>query len=183
MRPVSIRDVAALADVSVGTVSNVLNHPEQVAATTRARVRAAVTELGFVRNESARQPRAGRGHTLGLVVLDVSNPFFTDVARGVENAARRADYAIILCTSDELPDRENRHLDMLIEHRAEGVLITRIDVRNPRLPELRRRGTPVVFVDRMAVGDDECSVSVDDVLGGRLARNRPSTARMTGTRW
>lgn len=85
--PASIKEVAVRAGVSVGTVSNVLNHPEVVRDTTRERVQAAIAELGFVRNESARQLRAGRSRTIGLVVLDVANPFFTDVARGVEAMA------------------------------------------------------------------------------------------------
>ena len=88
--PVSIREVAAHAGVSVATVSNVLNRPDIVARPTRDRVSAAIRELGFVRNESARQLRAGRSRTIGLVVLDVANPFFTDVARGVEDEANKA---------------------------------------------------------------------------------------------
>jgi LacI family transcriptional regulator len=72
--PASIREVAAYAGVSVGTVSNVLNRPDIVAEPTRSRVRAAIEQLGFIRNESARQLRAGRSRTIGLVVLDVANP-------------------------------------------------------------------------------------------------------------
>src|SRR5207249_4957793 len=82
-RSVSVTDVAERAGVSLGTVSNVLNHPERVAATTRKRVLRAITDLGFVRNEAARQLRAGRSRTIGLIVLDVGNPFFTDIASGV----------------------------------------------------------------------------------------------------
>src|SRR5918997_2513254 len=77
----SIRDVAGRAGVSVGTVSNVLNRPDVVSETTRTRVLDAIAALGFVRNESARQLRAGSSRTVGLVVLDIANPFFTDVAR------------------------------------------------------------------------------------------------------
>jgi hypothetical protein len=94
--PVSIREVAALAGVSLGTVSNVLNRPEVVAQPTRSRVQAAIKELGYIRNESARQLRAGRSRTIGLVVLDVANPFFTDVARGVEDEASESGLAVIL---------------------------------------------------------------------------------------
>ncbi len=165
----SIRDVAAHAGVSVGTVSNVLNRPELVAATTRLRVEQAIAVLGFVRNESARQLRAGRSRTLGLVVLDVSNPFFTDVARGVEDAATAAGLAVILCNSDEKADREHRYLDLLEEHRVQGILITPVQGPTGRLQELQRRGTPVVFLDRWASTRDHCSVSVDDVYGGELA--------------
>jgi len=77
----------SLAGVAVGTVSNVLNHPDLVRPLTRARVEAAMEELGFIPNGSARQLRAGRSRCLGLVVLDVTNPFFTEVARGVEDYA------------------------------------------------------------------------------------------------
>ena len=84
---VSVKDVAALADVSVGTVSNVLNRPGKVAPATAERVLAAIEQLGFVRNDAARQLRAGRSSSIGLVVLDVRNPFFTDVARGAERRA------------------------------------------------------------------------------------------------
>src|SRR5580693_1415349 len=92
--PASIKEVAAHAGVSVGTVSNVLNRPDIVAEPTRSRVRDAIKQLGFIRNESARQLRAGRSRTIGLVVLDVANPFFTDVARGVEDEASEAGLAV-----------------------------------------------------------------------------------------
>src|SRR6266542_1328091 len=168
----SIRDVAAQAGVSVGTVSNVLNRPHLVAPATRARVQQAITALEFVRNESARQLRAGRSHTLGLVVLDVSNPFFTDVARGVEDAATEAGLAVILCNSDEKAERERRYLDLLEEHRVQGILITPVTGVSERLRQLQRRGTPVVLLDRWASTRNHCSVSVNDVYGGVL-RQRP----------
>ncbi|MDQ1640918.1 MAG: LacI family transcriptional regulator, partial [Actinomycetota bacterium] len=84
-RSPSIKEVAAAAGVSVGTVSNVLNKPDLVAEATRIRVNAVIAELSFVRNESARQLRAGSSRTIGLVVIDAANPFFADVARGVED--------------------------------------------------------------------------------------------------
>ena len=118
--PVSIREVAAHAGVSVATVSNVLNRPEIVAQPTRQRVQSSIRELGFVRNESARQLRAGRSRTIGLVVLDVANPFFTDLARGVEDEANEAGLAVILCNSDDQERKEERYLDLLEEHRVDG---------------------------------------------------------------
>ena len=87
MPSVSVRDVAALAGVSVGTVSNVLNRPEKVADDTVGRVQLAIEKLGFVRNDAARQLRAGHSRAIGLVILDVGNPCSTDLARGAE--ARR----------------------------------------------------------------------------------------------
>ncbi|MGW4967606.1 LacI family DNA-binding transcriptional regulator, partial [Nonomuraea sp. NPDC004186] len=83
----SIKEVARLAGVSVGTVSNVLNRPDMVAPDTRLRVRAAIARLGYVRNGSARQLRAGHSRTIGVVALDLANPFFIDVLRGVDRRA------------------------------------------------------------------------------------------------
>jgi LacI family transcriptional regulator len=147
----------------------VLNRPEVVAETTRRRVLAAIDELGFVRNESARQLRTGRSRTLGLVVLDVANPFFTDVARGVEALADEVGSVVMLCNSNEDAERESRHLDLLLEQRAQGVLITPVDGANPRIERLIDHGVPVVLVDRGSGRSNRCSVAVNDVLGGRIA--------------
>ncbi|RBY75492.1 LacI family transcriptional regulator [Geodermatophilus sp. TF02-6] len=164
-----MKDVARHAGVSVGTVSNVLNRPDLVGAATRSRVRAVIAELGFVRNESARQLRAGSSRTVGLVVLDIANPFFTDVARGVEDVVNAAGLALILCNTDDRPDKEAAHLAVLAEQRVQGVLITPTAHPSPDLAALRARGIPVVLLDRRAPGPDQCAVAVDDVLGGRLA--------------
>jgi LacI family transcriptional regulator len=170
VRPaVSIREVAARARVSVGTVSNVLNRPSVVSPSTRERVQAAIAELGFVRNESARQLRSGTARAIGLMVLDVSNPFFTDMARGVEEAASEAGHAVILCNTDESAQKEARHLELLAEQRVHGVLITPADASLGPVRKLRERGVSVVLVDHPAELDDVCSVSVDDRTGGELA--------------
>src|SRR5262249_13446299 len=168
-KPVSIREVAAYAGVSVGTVSNVLNRPDVVAEPTRSRVQAAIKQLGFIRNESARQLRAGRSRTIGLVVLDVANPFFTDVARGVEDEASESGLAVILCNSDDQQAKETHYLELLEEHRVQGILITPVSGAHDRLARLQRRGTPVVLVDSRSPTRGQCSVSVDDVLGGDIA--------------
>ncbi len=166
---VSIREVAARAGVSVGTVSNVLNRPDIVAQPTRSRVHAAIRELGFVRNESARQLRAGRSRVIGLVILDVANPFFTDVARGVEDEASRSGLSVILCNSDDQLPKEARYLDLLEEHRVQGILITPVGGAEERLVQLQQRGTPVILVDGRSRSGNQCSVAVDDVLGGDVA--------------
>ncbi|QGH70004.1 LacI family DNA-binding transcriptional regulator [Pseudactinotalea sp. HY158] len=166
---VSVRDVAALAGVSVGTVSNVLNRPEKVAPATVERVQGAIGELGFVRNDAARQLRAGRSSTLAMVVLDVANPFFTDVARGAEERAAEDGLTVLLGNSDDQAEREALYLEQFEQQRVRGVLITPVAEDMPLLRQLRERGTPVVLVDR-EVGDRTfSSVAVDDVAGGRLA--------------
>jgi LacI family transcriptional regulator len=167
--PISIREVAAHAGVSVGTVSNVLNRPDIVAASTRDRVHESIKALGFVRNESARQLRAGRSRMIGLIVLDVANPFFTDVARGVEDEASKSSLAVMLCNSDDQLPRENGYLDLLEEHRVQGILITPVGEDRQRLAQLQARGTPVILVDSRSPAGGQCSVAVDDVLGGDIA--------------
>lgn len=165
----SVKDVAAAAGVSLGTVSNVLNRPEQVAARTRTRVLDAMAELGFVRNEGARQLRVGRSSTIAYVMLDAANPFFTDVAQGIEDTAEAADLSVFSCNSNNQAGREAAYLNRLEQQRVQGVLITPVDPDHPSLEDLPRRGTPLVIVDRTRSLQTHCSVAVDDVLGGTLA--------------
>lgn len=166
-----MREVAEHAGVSVATVSNVLNRPEIVTEATRQRVKAAIEQLGFIRNGTAHQLRAGRSNHLGLVVLDVTNPFFTEVARGVEDAANKAGYVVILCNSDNAPEKEQRYLHMLQEQRAAGILITPVQSDIAYLEQLSQQHIAVVLLDRPSRAHTLCSVAIDDVLGGELALN------------
>lgn len=168
-RSASVKDVAALAGVSLGTVSNVLNRPNRVSTKTRQRVERAMHELGFVRNESARQLRAGRSNVIAYVMLDATNPFFTDVAQGIEESAAGGDLSLFLCNSDQRADREHAYLQRLQQQRVQGILITPVDPDDSALDEVVRHGTPLVIVDRTRNVDTHCSVAVDDMLGGRLA--------------
>jgi len=165
----SVKDVAAAAGVSLGTVSNVLNRPERVSAATRERVERAMLDLGFVRNESARSLRTGRSSTLAYVMLDARNPFFTDVAHGMELTTEAIDYALFLCNSDNRTARETSLLADLQKRQIQGILITPVDPDSPALLEVSQRGMPLVIVDRTRKSEDFCTVAVDDVLGGRLA--------------
>ena len=170
MTTTSMKDVARAAGVSVGTVSNVLNRPEAVAEETRARVQAAIAELGYVRNDSARQLRAGRSRNVAIVVLDVANPFFTDVVRGAEPLVDSAGGVVTVCDSGQDSSREQRHLEILEEQRVLGLLITPVDESSAeRLARLTAHDIPVILVDRVAGSLPACSVAVDDVHGGRLA--------------
>ena len=166
---VGIRQVAQMAGVSPGTVSNVLNRPERVAAATRVRVEQAIQDLGFVRNGSASSLRGGQTSTIGLVVLDLANPFFTEVARGVEDIASERGYAVILSSSAESEEREQRNLRMLAEQRVRGVLIVPIEDEGAHAKVLRDRGVSVVLLDHPTPRGNQCSVAVDDVAGGEMA--------------
>ncbi|MBO1901040.1 LacI family DNA-binding transcriptional regulator [Leucobacter weissii] len=165
----SVRDVAREAGVSVGTVSNVLNRPDKVSPATVARVTSAIDRLGFVRNDAARQLRVGRSRTIGLVVLDTRNPFFTDLAHGAQNRALQEGYSVLLGGSDESSGQEATLLDLFEEQRVAGLLISPVHTDLSRLWRLRDTGTPVVLVDRGSSDRSFSSVSVDDVEGGRLA--------------
>lgn len=167
-RSVSVKDVAAAAGVSLGTVSNVLNRPEIVAEATLEHVLRVIDELGFIRNDAARQLRAGN-RAVGMLVLDVRNPFFTDVAQGVEIRLGEHGRPLILGNSGQQAARESTYLDLFEEQRVSGLLITPVGKVLPRLRRLRDRGTAVVFVDRRAGSREFSSVAVDDRRGGRLA--------------
>jgi LacI family transcriptional regulator len=196
-----IKDVAARAGVSVGTVSNVLNRPGAVAEGTRTRVLAAISELGYVRNEAARALRAGRSKTLGLVMTDLGNPFMAVLAHGVEAVADAHDTLTTLHSMTGENDRARRHLEQLEEQRVQGVLVATPadEVRDP-VDELVARGTPVVVLDIPKFRGGLCHVMTDDVLGGTLvaqhlveqghdrfafiggSRARPVAARLQGLR-
>ncbi|MGC9539544.1 LacI family DNA-binding transcriptional regulator [Streptomyces sp. UG1] len=166
---VGIKDVARAAGVSVGTVSNVINRPDTVATETRTRVQSAIDRLGYVRSESARQLRAGRSRIMGLLVLDMGNPFFVDVARGAERTARDAGLGVMVCNSAQSASEEAEYLSLFAEQRVRGVLLTPADATGRNIETFRRHNIPFVLVDRVAEGTTECSVSVDDVAGGALA--------------
>ncbi|TDT97764.1 LacI family transcriptional regulator [Streptomyces sp. 846.5] len=166
---VGIKDVARQAGVSVGTVSNVINRPDMVSEETRFRVQAVIERLGYVRSESARQLRAGQSRIMALLVLDMGNPFFVDVARGAERAARAAGLGVMVCNSGQSAAEEAEYLSLFAEQRVRGVLLTPADATGRNLDSFRRHRIPFVLVDRVAAGSSECSVSVDDVAGGTLA--------------
>lgn len=168
-RVAGIKDVARQAGVSVGTVSNVINRPEAVLPDTRARVLAAIEELGYVRSESARQLRAGRSRIMALLVLDMGNPFFVDIARGAERAARDAGLGVMVCNSGQSAEEEAEYLGLFAEQRVCGVLVTPADATGGSLEAFARHRIPYVLVDRVASSTDTCAVSVDDVRGGLLA--------------
>jgi LacI family transcriptional regulator len=166
---ITISDVAERAGVSVGTVSNVVNRPERVADGTRKRVRAAIEQLGWVPNGSAATLRAGRSTIVGLIVPDIRNPFFTEVARGAEDLAAASGEAIVVCNTDWLLDNERRALEALARQRVRGVIINPAGEDERYLEWLSRRGIALVLLDHRRSAGLVPSVVVDDVLGGRLA--------------
>lgn len=136
---------------------------------TAKRVQKAIEQLGFVRSDLARQLKAGKSNTLGLVVFDAGNPFFNEIARGAEDAAANKSYSILLGNSDNTAEREKQYLHLFDQQRLAGVLISPIREIYEQINELRNHGTQAVLVDRKEDPERCCSVSVDDYSGGRMA--------------
>ncbi|GIH00277.1 LacI family DNA-binding transcriptional regulator [Plantactinospora mayteni] len=169
MPRVGIREVAALADVSMGTVSHFLNHPTRVSAEKAKRIQEAIEKLGFVRNNAGRQLRLGRSSTVAYIVPDVSNPFFATIAEGVERRAAQAGLSVFLANSGGDRAREDSYLALFEEQGVRGMLVASHDPIEDRLAAARTRGTPSVLVGRRANSAAQPSISIDDVSGGYLA--------------
>jgi LacI family transcriptional regulator len=165
----SIEDVARSAGVAVGTVSNVLNRPERVAETTRRRVEAAIAHLGFVRNSAARSLAAGTTDTVGMVLVDIGNSFFVDIARGAEAATAEAGLNLLLANSDVDQVRQDSYLKLFDEARAAGLILAPLDGPLTVAHTVRDHGRPVVLVNAPVVDGSACSVVVNEELGGSLA--------------
>ena len=164
----SIRMVADLAGVSTATVSNTLNRPEVVHPETRERVNDAIDRLGFIPNQHARQLNGLSSQVLALVVIDASNPFFTEVAHAVEEAASQSDHVVILSSSGGSVAKEHKLIRLLAGQRVAGILLTPADAAAFGPDWLSSLPVPVVLLDHPSPAGG-CSVAVDDFHGGRLA--------------
>jgi LacI family transcriptional regulator len=164
----TMKDVARLAGVSVATVSAVINGTSVVSAMRAGKVREAMEALDYHPDQVARSLRTGRSRVVGMIVPDITNPFYPEVIVGVEQAARNAGYSVILCNSNEDPLQEKRHLNELFARRVDGVLIACSDVQHAYDRLLRRR-FPLVFFDRIPAGLTGEAVSTDNVEAGYIA--------------
>jgi LacI family transcriptional regulator len=144
----TIRDVAKRARVAPTTVSRVINHSGYVSDATRARVEAAIDDLGYVPNRLARSLRLKRTNTLGLVVTDITNPFWPAVARGVEDTAHSAGFNVILCNTDESEAKQEQYLDVLVQERVDGILLVPACASAALGEWIRGQAIPVVLLDR-----------------------------------
>jgi LacI family transcriptional regulator len=161
------RDIAQAAGVSQATVSNVLNRPELVSDATTARVRQVMETLGFVVNDSARSLRAGRSRTLGVITLDLSNPFWGEITRGIEAAATSRGYSVLVGASEETTVKERHFLRLFEEHRVDAVLVSSVEAGSSALQAVHRRGTKVVLLDERDETGRYSSISSDELAGAR----------------
>ncbi|RJQ84998.1 LacI family DNA-binding transcriptional regulator [Amycolatopsis panacis] len=164
----TISDVAARAGVSTATVSRTLNGKSTVDPELAARVVTAAEELGYQPNGLARNLRRQETAVLALIISDVENPFFTALARGVEDLAQTSGYSVVLCNADENVDKERRYLDVALQERVAGVVLSPTGPAT-NVALLRRLGTPVVAVDRPLAGTDGDQVLVNTHRAARDA--------------
>jgi DNA-binding LacI/PurR family transcriptional regulator len=166
MKHITIQDVADFAEVSKATVSRVLNGNPTVDETLRLRVVSAIQTLGYHPNRSAQRLRLNTSSVLGLIISDIQNPFFTSVVRGVEDAAYDAQMSIVLCNSDEDPDKQTMYLEVLRSERVGGLIITPASSQDlDLLSQFHDANVPIVLLDRWVEGEDFDAVTVDNVSG------------------
>ena len=144
----TIGDVARRAGVSAMTVSRVINNSGYISAETRERVERAIAELGYVPNALARSLRFKQTKTIALVLTDITNPFFTTLARGVEDTASEHGFSVMFCNTDESPEEEANYLNVLVQKQVDGVLLVPAQYASESVLFLKERQVPVVVIDR-----------------------------------
>jgi LacI family transcriptional regulator len=168
----TIRDVARQAQVSTATVSATLNNTAYVSPDLKARVLAAVEQLGYAPSGIAKSLKTGKTRLLALVVADVSNPFFTGLIDAVESAAYDWGYALILCNSDEKFERERNHLSLARTQRCDGMILAPTgDIEDYRAAGMRAFSAPTVLIDRVLDSWNVDSVTLDNVSAAMQATN------------
>ncbi len=166
---VTLADVAQRAGVSTQTVSRVVNHNPAVRPETRARVLEVIGELGYRPNTVARSLATRRTMTFGIVVPDIGNPYFADVVRGAEDAARGLGYQILLCNTDQMPERELTAIEAFQEKQVDGIILCSTRIPEEDLPDTLRTHTPIVLTGREWVEGAVGAVHADDDRGLLLA--------------
>ncbi len=166
---VTIKDIARQARVSYATVSRALNNKHGVRERTRARIVGIAEKLGYRPNALARGLVKRQTHTLGLIIPDITNPFFPEVVRGIEEVAVREGFSIFLCNTNWDPQRESSYLNLLIEKRVAGIIVAPTSKLIPLIEQDTRRSLPVVYVSNAPGRTRHSSVVIDNLLGGFLA--------------
>ncbi len=161
----TIRDVAKLAGVAPITVSRVINNTGYISDSTRKRVTAAIKKLGYVPNSLARSLRSRRTGMLALIVTDITNPFFTLIARGVEDTANDAGFSVIFCNTDESEAKEQEYVNLLLQKQVDGILLVPARSTASSLRLIQAQGTPLVVIDRRIPGVNVDTVRCDSEEG------------------
>jgi LacI family transcriptional regulator/LacI family repressor for deo operon, udp, cdd, tsx, nupC, and nupG len=166
----SLVEVARRAKVSISTVSRTINQTGKISPKTQEHVRRVMRELGYKPNRVARRLRAGgKCHLLGLIIPNIQNPFFADLARGVEDVAYRNSFAVLLCNYDEDAAKEAFYLDVMQQETVDGVILPPVHERDPAVLKFARGDIPVVCVDRALADVALDRVEIDNDRGAREA--------------
>lgn len=164
-RAVTMKDVAKRAGVSATTVSHVINKTRFVSKDVKARVLRAMEELSYQPNAIARSLKTRATQTIGLIISDIANPFFTGLVRGVEDVANSKGYNLILCNTDEKPEKERMYIHVLMQKQVDGIIMTPTGGNREYIAGLVKKGFPLVFVDRYLEDVEAPAVLVDNEEG------------------
>ncbi|MHB1405971.1 MAG: LacI family DNA-binding transcriptional regulator [Desulfitobacteriaceae bacterium] len=167
---ITMKEVANLAKVSVATVSAVINNSAYVSDQLRERVLEAINVLGYRPNALARSLKKSKTQLLGFIVKDITNPFYPEMLHGAEDAARKAGYNMLVCTTSDETEREEKYLESLLELRIDGIILATIDEATKLVAErLNKEQTPFVLINRWPDGYKGCAVGADNLKAGMLA--------------
>jgi LacI family transcriptional regulator len=168
MKRTTINDVANRAGVSKSTVSHVINGTRFVDSETRERVLTAITELDFHPSLAARSLTTNQSGIIGVIISDITNTFFGDVLRGVEDVVQPKNYSIIVCNTDEVLERENNYIDLLLRQRVDGIIAAATSQKWSVLNQAYTQHTPVIFLDRAYEGMEGPYVGIDNRNGAKI---------------
>ena len=165
----TIKDVAELAEVHPSTVSRVINGDSRISEKTKKKVLLIIRKLGYTPNAIARGLKTKRTYTLGMLIPDITNPFFAELARGVEDAANKNSFNIILCNTDDKLKKERTYLEILREKRVDGLILGTAHIRDQSILELEKKKFPYILISRNVERLNKNCIIIDDLAGGMMA--------------
>jgi LacI family transcriptional regulator len=166
---VTVKDVAERSGVSVSTVSHVINGTRFVSEELKIKVREAMDQLEYKPNLIARSLRTKRSNVLGLIIADITNPYYSEMAWNIEYLGHLQNYTVMLCNSEGDPIKEEFYINRLLEMRADGIIIISSKIHQEKLEEMVGKDLPVILIDKHGVGIHMDMISIDEFEGGRLA--------------
>ena len=166
---VTVKDVAEKSGVSVSTVSHVINGTRFVSEDLKTRVRKAMDELEYKPNLIARSLRTKRSNVLGLILADITNPYYSEIARNIEYLGHQKGYTVILCNSEGTPIKEEFYINRLMETRVDGIIIVSSKIHQQKLEEMVGRDLPVILIDKHGAGIHMDLIAIDEFEGGKMA--------------
>lgn len=165
----TIKDVSKLAGVSVATVSRFLNKNGYVSQQSADAISEVIEKLNYRPNNIARSLAGMKTATIALMVPDILNPFFPEIARATEDAANAYDYTLILCNTDNDSQKEQKYIETLIHKQVDGIIISSYTIKPEQLEDLQKRKIPVILMDNAFSGSSFVSLMSDNYNGGKMA--------------